>query len=114
MSPRRSNPKSPAFMKHSDHRKLWRMVEGAVADAFNCHPDYLSNKGMKSAVPSITKRVVGALVGHAKEAQKRGSLGASLGREGHTPARIGSVGVVSARRCRFPALYDVLCGGEQK
>lgn len=89
------------------------MVEGAVVDAFNCHPDYLSDKGMKSAVPSITKRVVGALVGHAKEAQKRGPLGASQGREGLENSRNGSVGVPRAHRCRFHALYDTLCGGAE-
>ena len=31
---RRPSKRSPAFMKHADHAKLWRLVEGAVADAF--------------------------------------------------------------------------------
>lgn len=71
---RRSSLKSPARMKRQDHQRLWRMVEGAVIDALQSHPDYLTPKGEQSAVESITKRVVGQLVGHATEAQKRGSL----------------------------------------
>lgn len=63
---RRPSKRSPAFMKHADHAKLWRLVEGAVVDAFEAHPTYLTEHGLKSAVNSITKRVVGQLVGHAK------------------------------------------------
>lgn len=64
-------------MRRQDHGALWMLVEGAVADAFNCHPDYLTDAGKRSAIESITKRVVGQLVGHATEARKRGPLGAS-------------------------------------
>lgn len=64
-------------MKAPDHHRLWRLVEGAVVDALQAHPDYLTPKGGRSAVESITKRVVGQLVGHATEARKRGPLGAS-------------------------------------
>ncbi|HMT45492.1 MAG TPA: hypothetical protein PKE59_00090 [Novosphingobium sp.] len=64
-------------MKAEDHQLLWRLVEGAVVDAFRSHPDYLTPRGDDRAVESITKRVVGQLVGHANEARKRGPLGAS-------------------------------------
>lgn len=74
---RRPSPRSAARMKAADHRRLWLLVEGAVTDALQTHPDYLTPKGAQSAVESITKRVVGQLVGHASEARKRGPLGAS-------------------------------------
>lgn len=53
------------------------MIEGAVADAFNCHPDYLTDKGRASAIESSTKRVIGNLVGHANEVRKDGRFGGS-------------------------------------
>ncbi|PZX03774.1 hypothetical protein [Celeribacter halophilus] len=75
--PRRNSKPSRAAMKHSDHARLWRMVEGAVVDAFKSHPDCLTERGARIAVESVTKRVVGTLVGHAKETQKGGRLGGS-------------------------------------
>lgn len=72
----RPSSRSPAAMKYEDHRKLWRMVEGAVYDALRAHPDYLTDRGAKLAASSITKRVVGQLVGHAIEARKRRPFGA--------------------------------------
>lgn len=74
---RRPAEKSPSRMAAEDHRRLWRLVEGGVVDALQTHPDYLTDKGRLSAVESITKRVVGQLVGYAKEARKRGPLGGS-------------------------------------
>lgn len=62
--------KSRGQAKHEAHKKLWRMVEGAVADAFNSHPDYLTERGRARATESITKRVVGTLVGNANEVRK--------------------------------------------
>lgn len=110
---RHISPRHPAFLKHRDHQRLWRMVEGAVVDTFKSHPDYLTAKGAHSVVPSVTKRVVGTLVGHAKEAQKRGPLGASCGGgvDSCPPQAAGSV--VGAPRSRFQALHGILCGGEQ-
>lgn len=63
-------PQSRGRVKRQDHKKLWRMVEGAVADAFNSHPDYLTARGQRHAIESITKRVVGSLVGNANEVRK--------------------------------------------
>ena len=64
-------------VKAKEHRLLWRIVEGAVTDALLSHPEYLTGKGSQCAVQSITKLVVGQLVGHATEARKRGPSGAS-------------------------------------
>ncbi len=49
------------------YRQLWRIVDGAVADAFLAHPDYLSNSAHERTVrASLNKRVVGAVLGYAK------------------------------------------------
>jgi hypothetical protein len=77
MAVRRSSERDPARMKYADHQALWRLVEGAVMDAFANHPDYLTDAGRHMAVQSITKRVVGQIIGRAAEALKRGPLGAS-------------------------------------
>lgn len=53
-------------MKRRDHRLLWNLVEGAVVDAMRSHPDYFTARGEATAVASITKRIVGQLVGYAK------------------------------------------------
>lgn len=74
---RRASDRSPAKVKHADHLRLWAIVEGAVVDAFNCHPEYLTERGHRSAVESVTKRVVGQLVGVASVVREDGRLGAS-------------------------------------
>ena len=76
-SAKRSLKHSRARVKQKDHQRLWRMVEGAVLDAFKSHPDYLTDIGAPVAVESITKRVVGTLVGHANETRKGGRFGGS-------------------------------------
>lgn len=75
--PHRRTKPSPAAMKYEDHCRLWRMVEGAVTDAFRSHPEYLTEAGARSAIESVTKRVVGSLVGHAQETRKGGRFGGS-------------------------------------
>ena len=47
--------------KPPSYRKLWRLVDGAVKDALNMHPEYLTDAGRRSARFSITKRVVGTV-----------------------------------------------------
>lgn len=64
-SPRRVPAASPARLKRAQHARLWRAVEGAVVDAFKNHPNYLTAKGRHSAVESVTKRVVGAVIHQA-------------------------------------------------
>jgi hypothetical protein len=73
---RRMDRNHPGYLKHADHARLWSLVEGAVLDAFNSHPDYLTDHGRQRAVGSITKRVCGQLVGHAKETLAGGRVNA--------------------------------------
>ncbi len=63
-----------------DYHQLWRVVDGAVADAFAMHPDYLTDHGRKRARQSIVKRVVGGVLGYADQvsAQGRSGLGQRL------------------------------------
>ena len=75
VKPRRLSRKHPAFTRHADHQRLWALVEGAVIDAFRSHPDYLTDRGAQLAAGSITKRVVGQLVGHAQQTLAGGRLG---------------------------------------
>jgi hypothetical protein len=104
-------------MRYRDHGKLWRMVEGAVVDALTTHADYLTAKGRRSAVQSITKRVVGQLVGHAKQAQERGQARVCRGGSGGGAASsVPSMGAgrqfFPLSRTRLPALHDLLTGGD--
>lgn len=75
VKPRRLSRHHPGFLRHQDHQRLWALVEGAVVDAFRSHPDYLTARGAQLAVGSITKRVVGQLVGHAQQTLAGGRLG---------------------------------------
>lgn len=58
-------------MSAAAYRQLWRVVAGAVNDALGSHPDYLTEKGRKSAHSSIVKRVTGTVLGFAEEARGR-------------------------------------------
>lgn len=51
---------------HSQYRKIWRIIDGAVKDALYKHPDYLTPKGRVSARESIVKRATGAVKGFIK------------------------------------------------
>lgn len=113
-APRRPNQNHPAVMKQRDHRRLWRLVEGAVVDAVQSHPGYLTDAGRLSAVQSITKRVVGQIVGHAKQAQERSRPVVSGGGSGDgaelSGAHQGAGQALPLSRTRFPDLYAHLCG----
>lgn len=61
-------------LPHSDYWKLWRLVDGAVKDAFLHHPDYLTEHGVQNARLSITKRTVGALIGAGSTVWKNHSF----------------------------------------
>ena len=52
------------------YRQIWRVVDGAVADAFKMHPDYLTEHGRSRARQSIVMRVTGAITGYSAEAEK--------------------------------------------
>lgn len=55
-------------MRSGAYAELWGVVDGAVSDALNTHPDYLTPKGQRSARASITKRVTGTVMGFAVQA----------------------------------------------
>ncbi len=50
--------------------EIWRMVDGAVRDAFASHPEYVQQSYLRSARLSITKRVTGAVNGYVASATK--------------------------------------------
>ena len=68
----------PVQDKGRAYRQLWRIVEGAIADAFAAHPDYLTERGRHLVASSVTKRVVGAVMGYAEQSAR--------GRSGEKPA----------------------------
>lgn len=57
------------------YRQLWRVVDGAVADAFAMHPEYLTTPGFKYARNSVVKRVVGNIMGYAGQVSAQGRSG---------------------------------------
>ena len=57
------------------YRQLWRVVDGAVRDALESHPDYLTKKGRASARVSVTKRVTGAIMGYVEQSTQGRSGG---------------------------------------
>lgn len=69
----------PKHDPHSDYHRIWRIVDGAVRDAFKHHPDYLTTAGHRSAQLSIIKRVAGALAGHVFREDREGSGGNGSG-----------------------------------
>ena len=72
------------------YRQLWRIVDGAVADALKHHEDYLTDKGKRSARRSITKRVTGAILGYAEQSAR--------GRSGASPAANSGHGAAATSR----------------
>jgi hypothetical protein len=58
-------------MGQTAYRQLWGIVSGAVTDAFNRHPDYLTPKGKRSASKSIVKRVTGTVLSFAVQETAR-------------------------------------------
>jgi len=66
---KRARPTKPA--KADDrYRRLWRIVDGAVVDAFVHHPEYLTERGRNAARLSIVKRVTGAIMGFAEQSAR--------------------------------------------
>ncbi|MGX7709150.1 hypothetical protein [Methylobacterium sp. Gmos1] len=62
---RREKPGSPAY------RQIWRIVDGAVAQALDAHPEYLApGARVRTVRNSIVKRVTGAITGHAAQAAR--------------------------------------------
>jgi len=66
------------------YRQLWRVVDGAVRDALESHPDYLTRKGQASARMSITKRVTGAIMGYVEQSTRgRSGIAVPAAETGH-------------------------------
>jgi hypothetical protein len=57
-------------MHSQAYGQLWRVVDGAVTDAFGTHPDYLTPKGRHSAKTSVVKRVTGTVLSFAVQAAR--------------------------------------------
>lgn len=84
------SPSAPKPKKHKrrvrpvknpgpDYHQLWRIIDGAVYDAFKAHPEYLEHGREKDARQSIVKRVTGAILGYAAQAvEGRSGLGRRL------------------------------------
>jgi hypothetical protein len=47
--------------RFSPYHDFWKIVDGAIRDALNHHPEYLTDKGRRSLRESILKRAAGAL-----------------------------------------------------
>lgn len=59
----------PPQKGNPNFKRLWRVVDGAVADAFKMHPEYINPERAEWRVrSSINKRVVGAILGFAAQA----------------------------------------------
>lgn len=71
--PKKPKRLKPQKMPNMEYRAIWRVVDGAVRNALDMHPDYLTNKGSHRATArmSIVKRVTGAILGFQTE-RKRG------------------------------------------
>jgi hypothetical protein len=72
-------------MRSTAYQELWGVVDGAVVDAFNNHPDYLTPKGQKSARSSVVKRVTGTVLSFAAQAARGRGLSTA-----ETPTAIAS------------------------
>lgn len=64
-------PSSKRAITPRSYRSLWRVVDGAVRDCLNKHPEYLTDIGRRSMQLSMTKRVAGAVHGFASEAASK-------------------------------------------
>jgi len=68
---------APPKLPSKEYRAIWRVVDGAIRNALDMHPDYLTKKGSdrSAARMSIAKRVVGAVLGFQAERLKKGRSG---------------------------------------
>ena len=81
---RKRRLRPPKDVPYSAYHSIFRVVDGAVRDAFNCHPNYLN--AQESVVRmSITKRVTGSIIKHAREVQKELAERQGVNRDGPAP-----------------------------
>lgn len=76
-------------------RQMWRLVDGAVRDAFHAHPEYLAVPEMKVR-QAIVKRVTGAITGYAGATRAKGRSGITAPAAEASDRQLGS----SDERCR--------------
>lgn len=74
--------KAPLHKRHRQaYRQIYRVVDGAVADAILQHPEFFALGRQRNASISIVKRVAGAVCGYldqrasSAEGSKRGRSG---------------------------------------
>lgn len=67
--PRPTRPHKRILSQKGDAEfiRMYRIVRGAVADAFAMHPDYLAPGRRQDATRSIVKRVTGAVISSLPE-----------------------------------------------
>lgn len=65
--------KPPPEKIDPEYTRLWKVVQGAVIDTFNAHPEYLTDKGKKRIAASLSKRAVGAVLSFVRETRGRAS-----------------------------------------
>lgn len=54
----------PKHGHHSEYHKVWRIVDGAIRDTFQHHPEYLSETKYGPDIGrSLAKRITGAILG---------------------------------------------------
>lgn len=70
-SKKRLKPEKPSYKTGFNHQ-MWRVVDGAIRDAFLHHPDYLTGKGTSgaSARRSVAKRVTGAVLSYLEQSRE--------------------------------------------
>jgi hypothetical protein len=78
----------PGKRESALYRGIWRVVMGAVTDAFKSHPEYLTPAGSRSAHFSVAKRVTGSVVSFLDEREGRAAT-ADKGGAGVHPAASG-------------------------
>lgn len=65
----------PAKSPTHAYAKLWRLVDGAVRDCFDAHPEYIPAGGDERTIRnSLVKRITGLTLGYAVEAARGRSV----------------------------------------
>lgn len=64
---KKKSAKRPPQKSSAQYATIWKLVDGAIADAFNAHPEYLNKEVSEARVrTSICKRVTGIVTSYAE------------------------------------------------
>lgn len=96
-------------MGQTAYRQLWKVVNGAVVDAFNRHPNYLTRSGRKYAATSIVKRVTGTVLSFAVEQTARSRVKAAETATGEASVSVPAGDGVSVIRTHSYAHVNERC-----